>query len=206
MEILGLIFVFFALISFLLFFFGFHSSFFELCEHGVGSLLRLIIEAKPKPGGSRISGGRVLLALMPAILITVFALICMAGIFFNWLTNDGVDREENSKQLAEENVNRLARNVNDDGGFIRHPELLLAVEDGWGNRLHVEYEETLSKETVTVKSNGADGMPETRDDLTMTRTILKTKKEIAKEVTESTFGKAKDVILDRFRKEEEKEK
>ena len=58
---------------------------------------------------------------------------------------------------------KLSQDVADDGWFKPGK----AVEaDPWGNPLEVKYTRHNARETLRVRSNGPDGLPFTRDDIT----------------------------------------
>jgi hypothetical protein len=74
---------------------------------------------------------------------------------------------ESKRNRATSQVNVLAEKfsekIGDDGYFVRQTE----VEDldPWGSKLVVKYERHGARETLTVRSNGEDGLPLTKDDI-----------------------------------------
>ena len=69
------------------------------------------------------------------------------------------------------------------------------VKDSWGYSLHVEYDQGLINQKVTVRSVAADNSLRSWDDITASRSLPRKKSAVAKDV----LGKAKDTILDSFK-------
>jgi hypothetical protein len=74
---------------------------------------------------------------------------------------------ESKRNRATSQVNvlaeKLSEKVNADGMFDRVGEV--EDVDPWDNRLVVKYDRKGPRETLTVRSNGPDGLPLTRDDI-----------------------------------------
>lgn len=74
---------------------------------------------------------------------------------------------ESKRNRATSQVNvaadKLSEQVGEDGWFIRVKEL--DEVDPWDNKLTVKYERHGARETLTVRSNGPDGLPLTADDI-----------------------------------------
>lgn len=79
----------------------------------------------------------------------------------------GCGESESSKRnrttsQVEVLAEKLSKEVGEDGWFKQsQPEDV----DAWGNKLVVKYKRTGGTETLTVWSNGGDGLPFTRDDI-----------------------------------------
>ena len=172
-----------------------------LCVQLCVQLVALVLESlgfaaghlaeKPKEGEPRFSGKRLLIAFAPLAIVLV--MIVGTFMFFDWRAKVPQAKEHETRQLIEDNIQRLAGNVDENGHFVRHPAEVLDVNDMWGNPLRVNYADTLLHESIEVKSDGADEQPNTIDDLSSSRRIMRPKKEIAIEA----FDKAKDAIRDR---------
>src|SRR5262245_46747941 len=91
-----------------------------------------------------------------AILFTLALCICGCG-----------ESTESKRNRATSQVNvaadKLSEQVGEDGWFIRVKEL--DEVDPWNNKLTVKYERHGARETLTVRSNGPDGLPLTSDDI-----------------------------------------
>jgi hypothetical protein len=74
---------------------------------------------------------------------------------------------ESKRNRATSEVNVLAEKLSEkigaDGYFIR--EANTGEIDPWGNPLTVKYERHGPRETLTVRCNGEDGLPFTKDDI-----------------------------------------
>jgi hypothetical protein len=74
---------------------------------------------------------------------------------------------ESKRNRATSQVNvaadKLSEKIGEDGWFVRVAEL--DDIDPWGNKLTVKYERNGANETLTVRSNGEDGLPLTKDDI-----------------------------------------
>ncbi len=143
---------------------------------------------KPKPGERRFSAKRLAIAFAPLAILA--AIVVGSILFFNWRADVRRARQRETQDQIEVEVERLAANVDQDGQLIRHPTGLLDIDDAWGNALRVEYGQELLHHTVTVKSDGADGMASTIDDLSSTRRVLRPKKVAVKRA----IDKAEDAI------------
>lgn len=149
---------------------------------------------KPKVGERRFSARWLLVAFAPLVIVT--AVIAGIAACVDWTGNNRRERVRETRRLIEDNVELLAGNVNEEGHLIRHKRKLLDVDDAWGNKLPVIYDETLTHESVTVRSEGADEKANTVDDLSASRRVVRPRKDIVK----GAFDKAKDAIRDRLQK------
>lgn len=74
---------------------------------------------------------------------------------------------ESKRNRATSQVNvaadKLSEKIGEDGWFVRVNEL--DDMDPWDNKLTVKYERHGARETLTVRSNGQDGLPLTKDDI-----------------------------------------
>src|SRR5688572_11562722 len=74
---------------------------------------------------------------------------------------------ESKRNRATSQVNvraeSLSEKVGEDGWFVRAADV--DDVDPWDNRLTVKYERKGLRETLTVRSNGQDGLPLTKDDI-----------------------------------------
>jgi len=174
----------------------------QLCVQIVAMVLESLgfavghLAEKPKESESRFSAKRLMIAFAPLAIVATF--LTGTFVYFDWKSNVRRARQRETKGLIEENVERLVGNVDKDGRLIRRPAALLDVYDAWGNKLRVEYDESLLHQAVTVRSDGADKMANTIDDLSSTRRILRPKIDFAK----GAIDKAGDAV--RARLEEDK--
>jgi len=74
---------------------------------------------------------------------------------------------ESKRNRATSQVNvladQLSEKIGPDGYFVRVADV--EEIDPWGNKLTVKYERHGPRETLTVRSNGQDGLPLTKDDI-----------------------------------------
>lgn len=74
---------------------------------------------------------------------------------------------ESKRNRATSQVNvaadNLSEKIGEDGWFVRVNEL--DEIDPWDHKLTVKYERHGPRETLTVRSNGEDGLPLTKDDI-----------------------------------------
>src|SRR5262245_49993521 len=92
--------------------------------------------------------------------------ITSAFLFLAMLCGCG-ESVESQRNRATSQVNVLAETlsekIGDDGWFVRATDV--SDVDPWGNTLAVKYERKGVRETLTVRSNGQDGLPLTKDDI-----------------------------------------
>jgi hypothetical protein len=74
---------------------------------------------------------------------------------------------ESKRNRATSQVNvladQLSQKIGADGYFVKVTDV--EEVDPWGNTLTVKYERHGPRETLTVRSNGEDGLPLTKDDI-----------------------------------------
>ncbi len=176
---------------------GLLTAFVELIAGIVGAVLEAFgigvdrLSTKPEKGESRFSGRRLLVAVAPLVFVS----LVIGGIFgyFHWQDRVRRARTLATQELVGASVDELARQVDEDGHFVRHPAPTLDVDDAWGNQLHVSYDETLTSQRVVVRSAGDDETVGTWDDVSSSRRLPRKKREIAMDLLE----KAKDAIMNK---------
>lgn len=181
---------------------GLFVAFVELLAGIVGAVLEALgigvasLATKPEKGESRFSGRRLLVAIAPL----VSAALLIGGVFgyFHWQDRVRRERTHATQEMVETSVEQLARKVDENGHFVKHPTPTLNVDDAWGNPLHVAYDETLTSQRVVVRSAGDDETVGTWDDVSSSRRLPRKKREIAMDL----LGKAKDAIVNKLTDDE----
>lgn len=108
---------------------------------------------------------------------------------------DVIDKYVEMLNLAQQEADRLAAIVDENGLLVQHPAPTLDVDDAWGNPLRVRYEEDALDQIIRIESSGPDGVPGNDDDFRCGHaTVPRPKKDIALDM----LGKAKDAIKERL--------
>jgi hypothetical protein len=140
----------------------------------------------------------LLLFLFLIIVLVVIALF-IYGIF---MINDHFEGKRKEKRdatykLVEEQSQIFLNRLDEDGKLIKHSEKTLDIKDLWGMPLHIEYNESLTEQKVTVRSSSFDKKIQTLDDITVTHRLPRKKGDIAKDV----LGHAKDLLIKKLKKD-----
>ena len=129
-----------------------------------------------------------------ATVITISILVACsisASQIVAWQQKTKIERELRTKQLIEDKVEALAGNVDANGNLARLATTTLPIKDAWGSPLQVAYSKTPLHESVTVSSCGADRRDKTSDDLSVSRRVPKSKREVMKRALDTATGAIK---------------
>ncbi|MEM9412595.1 MAG: hypothetical protein AAGA30_15890 [Planctomycetota bacterium] len=171
----------------------------------MGMVLAVTDLARPTTGDDGQVSSKRLANAFTTSLLGLFPLAAVVIIFigmivcFACLVGDQFSNETRTAKIIKSNLLQLKNQIDSEGHFIQQPADRLEVTDAWGNRLRVKYESNLAYQFVIIKSDGADSVPETDDDLIYSEKIARPKKEIAMEM----LGKARNAMKSRWFHEDE---
>jgi uncharacterized membrane protein len=159
----------------------------------------LHLASKPNEGESRFSVDRLVTAIIPLMVVLFFVVIIYwtGSAYLSYVKSKEKEhrlKRDTTKELVVKQIQIITDKIDDDGTLIKHPEKTLDVKDMWGNSLHVDYNQTLTKQKVTVRSASFDKKIYTSDDITETRYLPRKKSDVAKDM----LGKAKKAIIERI--------
>ncbi len=95
--------------------------------------------------------------------VLVFAIAGSLTTLFTGCGESDRSKITRAESQVETLAERLSQDVGADGWFNRTP--VVGATDPWGRALDVKYHRGHGAETLTVWSNGPDGLPHTRDDI-----------------------------------------
>ena len=134
-------------------------------------------------------------ALIGAIATIAILLTLGFGVslFARWKEKEAKRNVPQTLTLLERHAESLAANISEQVNVELPGAIRLTATDAWGNRLCIDYSDTMLDESVRVWSLGEDGRAGTRDDLSVSRRVPRSKSESAKRA----FEKATQVITNR---------
>jgi hypothetical protein len=141
-------------------------------------------------------------------LLFRLGVIAIVVLVADWRAREKYAKRETERAATSETVakvaDEVAKDTDSDGRFVRKPDGPLPETDVWGRQLRLAYKPGVLSDGLEVRSAGPDGVWNTWDDVTVTRSSRISNKALARDAATGLLDAARDKLLGKKPKDGEK--